>query len=108
MKPVKYELFWDEEYRQGVYIEQRRSWDVIRWAIVGYAGVLGKTPNRDGMFRIKLEPLPSSRDEKFLNEYRWESVEDANQFWLDNRPRILATSREYREFAMRGEGGVLK
>lgn len=30
-------------------------------------------------------------------EYRWKSAEEAYQFWLDNRPMIIATHAEARK-----------
>jgi hypothetical protein len=48
--------------------------------------------------------LPSSRDDDYYREHRFDNAEEAYQFWIENRNKILATQREWIEFVrmMRG------
>lgn len=106
LKPTRYELHWDDQNREGVYLEQRRGRDgnletVERWAIVRRGGVLGKTPHpRNGKYFFQFEPLPSTRmgNDGYMKEYRFESAEAALAFWIDNRPNIVATFQEHYDF----------
>lgn len=78
LRPVRREDFTPSlsfEQLRGVYVEsceQRKGPDL--WAIRSGGNVLGK----DGEFCI--EPMPSSRTDEFLQEYRWPSLDEAIEF----------------------------
>lgn len=103
LKISEYTLLFDEKSLRTVVLKlrQRRLPDgriVDLWAISQSGDCLGKTPDQHGYFTFDFEPLPSSRDELHYQEYRFDSAEEAYQFWLDNRPKILATQDEWLEF----------
>jgi hypothetical protein len=67
VKPVKYEV--DEKLE--IYIEYRGNG---KWAITRWSNVLSK----DGNWHI--EPQPSSRDDEYLSENRFDSEYEAKEF----------------------------
>lgn len=68
MKPVKYEI---DELNE-VFIEYRGN---NRWAVVQNSNVLDKDAN------WYIEPFPSSRTEEYLNNTRFNSAEEAKEFF---------------------------
>ncbi len=65
-----------------------------RWSISKSGRCLGKSPNDDGYFTFTFESSPSSRDDVYYQEYRFNTAAEAYQFWNDNRSRIIATQIE--------------
>ena len=98
LEATQYELHWNADTLRGVYLEQVRGYGVKRWAIRRGGDCLGKTPSDAGYFFFISELQPSSRDEDYYREYRWESAEVAYKFWLDNRLCIAVTHRDYLAF----------
>ena len=74
--------------------------DRDRWAIKRGNECLPKIENFGNVFFFEIESMPSSRDDHYYNYYRFYSAEEAYQFWLDNRGRIIATPQEQYEFGM--------
>ena len=72
-----------------VYGLDDRGKTIERWAIRQGGNVLRKTPNDEGMYFFEYEPMPSSRDDEFYKEFRWDTKEDAYDFWERNRHRIV-------------------
>jgi hypothetical protein len=66
----------------------------VRWGIYTHDGfVLSKN---DCLFFV--ECPPSSRDDDYYEDFRWETAEEACAFWVKNLHRIPATAAERREW----------
>jgi len=100
LKVTEYELAWDQPSLRAVSLQLRRGHYGERWAIVqdDTGSCLGKTPNEYGYFTFDYEPLPSSRDDDYFREYRFDTAESAYRFWQENREWILATPAEQMAF----------
>jgi len=98
LKVLEYELLFDQETLRSITIQCRRSYSGERWSINDGQMSLGKTPDRNGYFVFSIEPLPSSRNDKYYLEYRFNTVASAYMFWLKNRPKILATPADRRNY----------
>jgi len=66
--------------------------------IRNHGSALGKTPDNHGYYHFSIECLPSSRDDSYYCEYRWDTAEKAFKFWRENRSKIIATNLEIRNF----------
>lgn len=99
LKVASYELLYDEAESTLVLLEMVRGRGCIRWAIRRHSSALGKTAIHGRHF-FQIEPLPSSRDDDYYEEYRWPTAEAALTFWNENRPNIIATSAEHYDFAV--------
>lgn len=97
LKVLVYELERDDLTRESITLDRVYGIYRERWAIRAHLSeALGKTPDEGGYFLFSIEPMPSSRDEKYFQEYRWRTLDDALRFWNENRPRIVATVQEKR------------
>lgn len=66
-------------YKRPVSIEARDQQNGSRkWVLKMQEWVLGK----DGEFHI--EPIPSSRTDKFIENTRFDSPDECHSFWVDN------------------------
>jgi hypothetical protein len=104
LKITEYELLYDKKSLRSVVLQLRRGRGCERWLISRAGDCLGKTPNAHGYFTFEYEPLPSSRDDDYYREHRFDSAEKAYQFWIENRNKILATQREWIEFVRMTRG----
>lgn len=93
LTPIQYELEFDEESMTEITLDRVRGIGCFRWAIRNMEMALGKTL-KGGCYHFSPEILPSSREDEYYREFRWETKEEALEFWIENRPRILATPRE--------------
>jgi len=98
LKITEYELLFDKPALRSVVLQLRRGRGCERWSISRAGDCLSKTPNEHGYFTFDYEPLPSSRDDEYYHEYRFDTAEEAYQFWVDNRSKIPATQTEWFEF----------
>lgn len=99
LKVISYELINDYENADDVKLELVYGRDenykqIERWAIRSRGAALGRKPDKNGYYQFQLEPLPSSRSERYYKEFRFESSQAALDFWNKHRANILATSRE--------------
>lgn len=59
---------------------------IERWSINRGDGVcLSNIPNQNGLLEFVIEKNPSSRDEEYYQQHRFDSAEDALKFWNANK-----------------------
>lgn len=79
--PVKYEIPEKKSDKNqirvdNVFIEQRKQRDgSIKWVVIKGGNVL----NRNGYWEY--EPMPSSRSDKFISETRYDTVQEAIDYY---------------------------
>lgn len=75
---TEYELhvFYESEYERDVVTLRRTSKNPERWAIYHNPFVLNK---KNGRFCY--DPLPSSREDNYFKTYRFDTAEEAIQYW---------------------------
>jgi len=100
LKVMTYELEYDEIAQRSITLERVYGIGCERWAIRDGPFALGKT-EVDGVFLFVLETQPSSRDDRYYQEYRWSSALMALEFWNENRERIVATTQDKQDWAAR-------
>ena len=98
LKIIQYELEFDEIRQCSIVLEHIYGIGRVRWGIRNHGSALGKTPDNHGYYHFSIECLPSSRDDSYYCEYRWDTAEKAFKFWRENRSKIIATNLEIRNF----------
>ena len=89
LKVLEYELKHVTEKLTSIKLVRVRGINCERWEIRAFDHlVLGKHPHEDGQFYFSIDPLPSSRDDHFFKEYRWNAAEKAYKFWMKNKNKI--------------------
>ena len=85
LKVLKYEIECISPI-QSIVLVRRPGMDIERWSINRGDGVcLSKLPNQNGLFEFVIEKNPSSRDEEYYQQHRFDSAEDALKFWNANK-----------------------
>lgn len=87
---IRLKLRYSADGHSGVF--EKRAITRERWSINRGESALCKIPNQHGFFEFHYEPLPSSRDETYYEQYRFDSDNEAVGFWEYNRHRILTTN----------------
>jgi len=101
---TEYELFYDEESQRSVTLAQIRGTGcVVRWAIKQGSECLNKVPVRGGYYMFSTEPLPSSRDDDYYQDHRFATADEAYDFWMAKRRKILVTKTDWEAFVRAGE-----
>jgi hypothetical protein len=74
LMPLSYLL--EDDSGHNIIVLDLTSWgEKTSWAIRSITGCL----NKNGEWEY--EPSPSNRDEEFLKRCRWDSAEEALEFW---------------------------
>lgn len=94
---VAYELGYDDVRQQAILLERRRTnEDVFSWRIVrGEDSELSKV-KCNGWHFFEMRGLNSGLPDSWWDEHRWESAEEALQFWNDNQDTIVMGMKLWR------------
>ena len=98
LKVLQYELEFDDGRLENISLNRIYGIPYERWGIRYNGSVLGKTPDEKGFYFFIREPMPSSRDDAFYAEFRWNSAEEALEFWDKNRKMIIVNDSDYQGF----------
>ena len=95
----EYLLEYDDEMNFDIVLKRRPGLEgIVRWSINRGNATLSKTKHK-GYYHFVYERHPSTRLDEYYRKYRWNTAEEACQFWFKNRPEIIALSIEKRRFA---------